>query len=318
MKEQEFSVLLYSLGVLLQVDWRLNLPENVSTKIDHRISRVSRFFTSRSLSQALLGAASMNIGPSMSDEARSAWAMALSNRTQGLNCMNAIEYAQAIYSIGKLGYSYSSMTLPLQNAIERNLNIVNSHDNNSLIVYYVISGLLDLGFPLHLIPSNLVNSVRQLLLSPMISSFVDQHIFIDSSLEVDEVLNYQHDTDLGDGLLAAEVEGSDVSISNSIEANNFRVFLSLISKLKLHLVDIERNTVIDKLSNYLIEDKMDFPTLVDCLDSISFMDNFQWSKLPNSFRNQIANFLKSYVSINDQVITNKLAAALNRLGANKK
>ena len=136
MKEQEFSVCLYSLGVLLGVNWQKDLPETVSSKLDHRISRVSRFFTSRSLSQALLGAAYMNIGTNMTEEARSAWSNALVNRTQGLNCMNPIEFAQTVFSMGRLGYQYSFMSQSLQNSLVRNIVMLTRHEQNSLIVYY--------------------------------------------------------------------------------------------------------------------------------------------------------------------------------------
>ncbi|KAJ1379495.1 hypothetical protein B484DRAFT_426316 [Ochromonadaceae sp. CCMP2298] len=59
MFEHEFAVTLYSLG-RLGAQWS-HLPDFITDKLDHRITRVARFLTSQSLANTLQGLASMGL-----------------------------------------------------------------------------------------------------------------------------------------------------------------------------------------------------------------------------------------------------------------
>lgn len=172
MKEHEFSVLLYSLGKL-NLKWS-ELPDYVVSKIDHRVTRVECFISSRSLSNALCGLKQMNLKwEEMSFDARNSWENALNNGfsslidqtdliqnskigqtigtgdnkgitkqlssssmiSKGLEGMRPHEFASVLHSLGFMGFTWEKQRETTQKRIINGLNRVSSALEKDLISY---------------------------------------------------------------------------------------------------------------------------------------------------------------------------------------
>ena len=115
MKEHEFAVLLYALG-LLEAEWG-GLQAPVREKLEHRMTRVGGFLTPRSASNALLGLSrSRAKWSTLAEEAREAWMLAL-ERT--LLDTSAFELAQTLYALGILGVKLGEMRPALRGLLIR-------------------------------------------------------------------------------------------------------------------------------------------------------------------------------------------------------
>ena len=81
MKEHDFSVLLYSFGSL-KLDWHKDLSGNVQDKIIHRVTRVAKHLTSRSLANGLIGLSKTGITwNELSPAAVKAWEEAIESNS---------------------------------------------------------------------------------------------------------------------------------------------------------------------------------------------------------------------------------------------
>ena len=115
MKEHEFAVLLYALG-LLEAEWG-GLQAPVREKLEHRMTRVGGFLTPRSASNALLGLSrSRAKWSTLAEEAREAWMLALERI---LLEISAFELAQTLYALGQLGVKYGEMRPTLRGLLVR-------------------------------------------------------------------------------------------------------------------------------------------------------------------------------------------------------
>lgn len=138
MHEQDYAVTLYSLGYLLGIERYGNatVSENRSTytlrkavwdKVDKRLDRLTAFFSSRSLSQALQGLSRTGIQwIDLSVQTRNAWEASLlspandsSARARGLAGMQRMQLAETIFSLGLMRCKWMNMSTTLQLEIRR-------------------------------------------------------------------------------------------------------------------------------------------------------------------------------------------------------
>ena len=141
MHEQDYGVTLYSLGYLLGIERYGNvsisdekschtLRQVVWDKVDKRPERLVKFFSSRSLSQALKGLSSTGVHwVDLPPQTRSAWEASLlahdndsGARVRGLAGMHRLQLAETIFSLGMLRCKWVNMSATLQSEIRRCLD----------------------------------------------------------------------------------------------------------------------------------------------------------------------------------------------------
>lgn len=142
MHEQDYGVTLYSLGYLLGMERYGNvsiseeksyhtLRKVVWDKVDKRLERLAKFFSSRSLSQALKGFSRTGVHwADLPMQTRSAWEASLlahvndsaDGRVRGLAGMHRMQLAETIFSLGMLRCRWVDLSPALQSAIRRCLD----------------------------------------------------------------------------------------------------------------------------------------------------------------------------------------------------
>ena len=142
MHEQDYGVTLYSLGYLLGMERYGNgsiieeksghtLRKVVWDKVDKRLERLAKFFSSRSLSQALKGFSRTGVHwADLSTQTRSAWEASLlahindstGARARGLAGMHRMQLAETIFSLGMLRCRWVEMSPALQSEIRKCLD----------------------------------------------------------------------------------------------------------------------------------------------------------------------------------------------------
>eukprot|EP01041_Mallomonas_annulata_P002982 gene2982-5854_t len=160
LKEHEYSVLLYSLG-LLEAPWS-ELPDTLQIKINTRLPKVSIALRPRSIANGIWGLGKMRASvKDISQEVWNEWISVLVS-PRGVVAMNALEIGQTVHGISLMHLSWRDLDAHTQKSLYDTLDS-RAHDMSSYGVRSTVWALAEMAVSYPEMPPNLQRGVVALL-----------------------------------------------------------------------------------------------------------------------------------------------------------